>query len=112
MRSWLETGRPAAVLALSARFPDDYCGPALNRLLALLRSGAEAEATDYLASIAPRHGRPSKLLAAATLRRPRVEHGRAEDAQLDAWYYREETRACGWRAPRSTGCAAWARLSG
>ena len=42
----LTRGWPDKAIALTDHYPDDFCGPVLNRILALMTVGREADARD------------------------------------------------------------------
>ena len=76
---------------LAERYPDDFCGPALNRILALLWLDRRAEAR----GAARRHRVAVEMLFAEAPRRPKPDpgFGVVMGGKEEAWDYRAAQRA-------------------
>ena len=94
-RAYLVRGAPDKALALAERYPDDFCGPALNRILALVRLGRRAEALGALRDAARRHRVAVEMLLAEAPRRPKPDpgFGVVMGGKEEAWDYRAAQRA-------------------
>ena len=92
--AYLERGRPEKVITLTDRYPDDFCGPALNRILALVNLGRETEAAHELSSAIEQHDVALKMLLAKNPRAPKVSNdfGIAVGGKQEAWLYRMSAR--------------------
>lgn len=89
-RAYLACGQPHKAIALTDRYPDDYCAPALNRILALHCVGRDADAYEELAAATRRHSTAIKMLLARKPRQPRTDNqfGIALGGEEEAWMYR------------------------
>jgi len=92
--AYLERGHPEKVITLTDRYPDDFCGPALNRILALVNLGREAEAAHELSLAIEQHDVALKMLLAKNPRAPKVSNdfGIAVGGKQEAWMYRMSAR--------------------
>jgi tetratricopeptide (TPR) repeat protein len=93
--AYLERGWAQKVVALTDRYPGDFCGPALNRILALVRVGREADARDELSVAAEQHEIALKMLLAKNPRPPKADNdvGITIGGREEAWMYRTSARA-------------------
>ena len=91
-RAYLAEGAAEKVIALTDRFPDDFCGPTLNRLLALLRLGQRGDALALLHDCSRDHGTAIKMLLATDPKAPRSsrDFGVRVGSKEEAWEYRTE----------------------
>jgi hypothetical protein len=89
-RAYLSRGWPDKVVALTARYPRDFCGPALNRILALFVLGRTAEAETALLTTLEDHEAALKMLLAKNPRAPKPdgEFGIRVGGRQEAWNYR------------------------
>lgn len=93
-RAYLARDWPDKVIALTDAYPDDFCAPTLNRVLALLVLGREQDAFELLTHIAKRHEVALKMLLATSAREPAsdppglVRRG----GKHEAWRYRQDMR--------------------
>ena len=71
----LTRGWPDKAIALTDRYPDDFCGPALNRILALMTVGREADARDELLVAIEEHDVALRMLLAEKPRKPKADDG-------------------------------------
>ena len=62
--AYLTRGWPDKTIELTERYPSDFCGPALNGILALVTVGREAEARDELLVAMEEHGVALRMLLA------------------------------------------------
>jgi hypothetical protein len=74
-RTYLVRASPDKALALAERYPEDFCGPTLNRILALVRLGRRGEALVALRDVASRHRVAVEMLLAETPKRPKPDPG-------------------------------------
>jgi len=89
-RAYIACGAPARAVALSDRFPDDFCAMSLNRILALHRLDRLEEAGTALRAAAEHHGTAIRMLLADNPRQPRLsEHGITMGGKDEAWLYRQ-----------------------
>ena len=93
--AYLVRGWPEKVIELTNRFPDDFCGPTLNRVLAHLRLGHDEQARVELAEVADRHEVALKMLLAKNPKEPKSVDGFgiALGGKQEAWLYRASARA-------------------
>ena len=93
--AYLARDWPDKALSLTDRYPDDFCGPALNRILALLRVGREADALDALTAAREYHDVAIKMLLADKPRTPKTDDGFGIriGGKQEAWIYRTAMRA-------------------
>ena len=94
-RAYLARGEPRKVIALTDRFPDDFCCPTLNRLLALVRLDRRGEALGLLHEVAGKHHTAIDMLLAADPKAPRPDGGFGilVGGKQEAWMYRRANRA-------------------
>jgi len=94
-RAYLARGAPEKALALAERHPEDFCGPTLNRILALVRLGRRGEALGALRDAASRHRAALQMLLAEAPRRPQPDPGFGVvlGGKAEAWDYRAAHRA-------------------
>ncbi len=92
--AYLERKWPEKVIALTDRYPDDFCGPALNRILALVILGRETEATHELGLAIEQHDVALKMLLAKNPRAPKAtnDFGITVGGKQEAWLYRMSAR--------------------
>ena len=88
-------GSPDRALALAERYPKDFCGPTLNRILALVRLGRRGEALVALREAAGAHRVALEMLLAGAPRRPKSDpgFGVVMGGKDEAWEYRAAHRA-------------------
>ncbi len=93
-RAYLLNDEPAKVIALMERFPEDFCGPTLNRILALVRLGHRGEALACLMDAARPHRVAIEMLLADAPRRPSKDgaFGVTIGGKEEAWDYRAAHR--------------------
>lgn len=93
--AYLERGWAQKVVALTDRYPGDFCATTLNRILALLRLGREADARDELTQAVEHHDVALKMLLAKNPRPPKVanDFGIIVGGKEEAWLYRIKGRA-------------------
>ncbi|MGR9091546.1 MAG: YecA family protein, partial [Gammaproteobacteria bacterium] len=93
--AYLERGWAHKVVALTDRYSDDFCGLALNRILAFLHLGREADARDELMVAVGQHDVALKMLLAKNPRPPKVNNdfGITVGGKEEAWLYRTSARA-------------------
>ena len=86
---------PERFVGLAERYPEDFCGPTLNRILALVRLGRRAEALVALRDAAGRHRVAIEMLLAEAPRRPKPDpgFGVVMGGKEEAWDYRAAQRA-------------------
>lgn len=91
-RAYLMQGAPQKAVALTDRYPDDFCGPALNRVLALYRVGRRGDALNELTAAARYHGRAIRMLIADNPKPPKTSGalGIIVGGEEEAWMYRTE----------------------
>jgi len=92
--AYLTRGWPEKAIALTDRYPGDFCGPALNRILALITVGREADARDELMVAIEEHDVALRMLLAEKPRQPKAENGFgiAIGGKQEAWLYRMSAR--------------------
>ena len=88
--AYLMRGRPDKIIELTERYPSDFCGPALNGILALVTVGREAEARDELLVAMEEDAVALRMLLAETPRKPKADEsfGIAIGGQQEPWLYR------------------------
>lgn len=108
-RAYLARAQPDQVIALTGRYPGDFCGPALNRILALARLGRRGDALVALHDAAKPHRVAIEMLLADAPKRPkaRAAPGIAAGGKEEAWAYREAHRAL-WEQDDTL---AWLRVA-
>jgi tetratricopeptide (TPR) repeat protein len=90
-RAYIACGQPAKALELCDRYPDDFCGMTLNRILALHRLGRLDEALESLRLSADSIREAAKMLLAANPRKPKLsEFSVTLGGKDEAWYYRQD----------------------
>ena len=94
-RAYLARGWPEKAIELTDRYPDDFCGPALNRILALVIVGRDAVAQCELLACCERHEVAIKMLLAKKPRQPKPDspYGIAMGGTQEAWLYRTSSLA-------------------
>jgi hypothetical protein len=94
-RAYLASGAPEKAAALAERYPNDFCGPTLNRILALLHLGRRGEALVALREAANAHRVAIDMLLAEAPKRPASDpgFGIAVGGKAEAWEYRTLHRA-------------------
>ena len=94
-RAYLARGWPEKAIELTERYPDDFCGPALNRILALVTVGCDADAQSELSANYERHVVAIKMLLAKKPRQPKDDsaYGIAMGGTQEAWLYRTSSLA-------------------
>ncbi|MDA0823075.1 MAG: SEC-C metal-binding domain-containing protein [Proteobacteria bacterium] len=92
--AYLERGWPEKVITLTDRYPDDFCGPSLNRILALVTLGRETEAGHELMRALEHHDVALKMLLAKNPRAPKAndDFGIAVGSKQEAWLNRMSAR--------------------
>jgi tetratricopeptide (TPR) repeat protein len=112
-RTYLVRGSPEKALALAERYPDDFCGPTLNRILALVRLGRRGEALVALRDTADAHRVALEMLLAEAPSRPKPDPGFGVvlGGKKEAWEYRAAHRAL-WERDGALDWlrAAWAEV--
>lgn len=92
--AYLTRGTPENALALTERYPDDFCGMTLNRILALHRLGRRGDALQALHTAARDHAVAIKMLLAHDPKKPRASgYGITVGGKDEAWEYRTAHRA-------------------
>lgn len=92
--AYLARGTPENALALTERYPDDFCGMTLNRILALHRLGRRGDALQALHTAARDHAVAIKMLLAVDPKKPRASgYGITVGGKDEAWEYRTAHRA-------------------
>lgn len=106
-RAYLARGEAQKVIALTDRFPDDFCSPTLNRLLALVRLDRRGEALGLLHEVGGKHHTAIDMLLAANPKAPRPDggFGITVGGKQEAWMYRRANRAL-WQ---QDGALDWLR---
>jgi hypothetical protein len=106
-RAYLARGWPEKAIELTDRYPDDFCGPALNRILALVTSGRDADARSELSAIYESHAVAVRMLLAKKPRQPKpdFDYGITMGGELEAWLYRTSSLALWERS----GAIDWLR---
>ena len=92
---YLQRAEPARALAVLEHFPDDTCGVALNRVLALYLAGRDADARAAVAAARPAFETALLMLADAQARRPaeaRQQGAMVPGGPAEAWDYRVAAR--------------------
>ncbi len=94
-RAYLARGWPQKAIELTERYPDDFCGPALNRILALVTVGRNADAQSELSANYEGHAVAIKMLLAKKPRQPKSDsaYGIAMGGTHEAWLYRMSSLA-------------------
>jgi hypothetical protein len=94
-RAYLAHGSPEKVIALTDRYPDDFCAPTLNRILALVRLNRRGDALATLGEAARHHRVAIELLLADAPKPPPSVSGYsiAVGSREEAWEYRTAHRA-------------------
>ncbi len=94
-RAYLALGLPEKALALTDRYPDDFCGPTLNRILALVYLDRRADALAVLRDAARYHRVAIEMLLADAPKQPRPDssYGITVGGKEEAWEYRAAHRA-------------------
>ncbi|MBI2319882.1 MAG: SEC-C domain-containing protein [Betaproteobacteria bacterium] len=94
-RAYLARGWPEKALALTDRYPDDFCGPTLNRILALVRIERRGDALTALRDAARHHRTAIDMLLAAAPKQPRPDagYGITVGSKEEAWEYRAAHRS-------------------
>ncbi len=88
-RAYLAHNEPDKALALSDRFPDDFCGMTLNRILALYRLGRLDQGMQTLGDAADDHAVAIRMLLAANPKQPPLsDFGIRFHGKDEAWLYR------------------------
>lgn len=108
-RAYLASGRPEKVVALTDRYPDDFGGPMLNRILALVRLGRRGDALVALRNAAKDHGVAVEMLLSSAPKRPKSDgaFGITVGGKEEAWEYRSAHRAL-WE---QDGALEWLRAA-
>src|SRR6266496_1923606 len=108
-RAYLKSGRPQAAIALTDRYPDDFCGPTLNRVLALVRLDRRGEALASLRAAAKHHRVAIDMLLADNPKPPKPDGGAGitVGGKEEAWDYRAAHRALWERG----GALDWLRAA-
>ncbi len=108
-RAYLARGWPEKVVALTERYPDDFCGPALNRILALVSLERRGEALVALRAAAQEHRVAIEMLLAAAPKQPKPDAGPGitMGGKQEAWEYREAHHAL-WQRD---GALDWLRAA-
>ncbi|MCC6708049.1 MAG: SEC-C domain-containing protein [Gammaproteobacteria bacterium] len=93
--AYLARGWPEKAIELTGRYPDDFCGPALNRILALVTVGRDADAQSELSANYEGHAVAIKMLLAKKPRQPKSDsaYGIAMGGTQEAWLYRRSSLA-------------------
>ncbi len=93
-RAYLAHGWPDKVIALTDRYPDDFCAPTLNRILALVRLDRRGDALTALRDAARDHRGAIEMLLADAPKRPPVNsaYGITVGGKEEAWEYRTAHR--------------------
>ncbi|MBI4203460.1 MAG: SEC-C domain-containing protein [Betaproteobacteria bacterium] len=92
--AYLARAEPGKALALAERYPDDFCGMTLNRILALYRLGRRGDALQTLHTAARDHAVAIKMLLAVDPKEPRASgYGITVGGKDEAWEYRTAHRA-------------------
>ncbi len=93
--AYLTRGWPDKAVALTECYPDDFCGPTLNRFLALVRIGRESDALEALRVAAEHHHVALKMLLSKKPREPKTDDrsGIAIGGDQEAGLYRTSSRA-------------------
>jgi hypothetical protein len=91
--AYLRRGEPHKTVALTARYPDDFCGPTLNRILALYMLEQHDAAVVELQLAARHHMTALKMLLAAKPTAPKAvsQFGITVGGKEEAWLYRRAT---------------------
>jgi len=109
MRAYIAGGRPEKALALAERYPNDFCGPALNRILALANLGQRGDALGALSDAARPHRVAIEMLLADAPKEPKPDGrwGVTVGGKEEAWEYREAHREL-WQ---TSGALDWLRAA-
>jgi tetratricopeptide (TPR) repeat protein len=94
-RAYLALGEPEKALALIESRPDDFCGPTLNRILALVRLGRRGDALSALHDAGRHHRVAIEMLLAEAPKQPKPEghFGITVGGKEEAWNYRAAHRS-------------------
>ena len=94
-RAYLARGWPQKAIELTDRYPDDFCGPALNRILAFITVGRDADAQSELLASYEGHEVAIKMLLAKKPRQPKSDSrfGIRMGGTQEAWLYRTSSLA-------------------
>ena len=94
-RAYLAAGLPEKVIELTDRYPDDFCGPTLNRILALVRLNRRGDALVMLRDAAQDHRVAIETLLANAPKPPPTgsTFGITVGGKEEAWEYRTAQRA-------------------
>ena len=94
-RAYLARGWPEKALALTDRYPDDFCGPTLNRILALVRIERRGDALTALRDAARHHRTAIDMLLADAPKQPHSDagYGITVGSKEEAWEYRAAHRS-------------------
>lgn len=104
VRAYLQAGRVADALALTARYPDDFAAMQYNRALALFAAGQGDAALAALRDAVTAYPKPAAWLLKTEPKPPRQDRrGIAVGGDEEAWIYRQETLAL-WQ---QLGAMAW-----
>lgn len=94
-RAYLARRWPEKALELTERYPDDFCGPVLNRILALVTVARDADAQSELLASYEDHEVAIKMLLAKKPRQPKSDSrfGIVMGGTQEAWLYRTSSLA-------------------
>jgi tetratricopeptide (TPR) repeat protein len=108
-RAYIARGCPEKAVALAERHPEDFCGPALNRILGLLNLDRRADALVALREAAKEHRVAIEMLLAEAPKRPRADGGWGVTlgGKEEAWEYRAAHRELWQKA----GALDWLRAA-
>lgn len=108
-RAYIASGSPEKAVALTDRHPNDFCGPTLNRILALHDLGRRGDALAALRGAAKYHRVAIEMLLAEAPKRPGGADGLTIPlgGKEEAWGYREAHRALWQRG----GALDWLRAA-
>ncbi|MBI2800752.1 MAG: hypothetical protein HYX63_10830 [Gammaproteobacteria bacterium] len=93
--AYLTRGWPEKAIELTDHYPGDFCGPALNRILALFTIGRDPDARDELLVAIEENDVALKMLLAEKPRQPKADEGGGitVGGKHEAWLYRMSARA-------------------
>jgi hypothetical protein len=108
-RAYLARRQADKAIALTDRYPEDFCGPALNRILALVQLERRGDALAALRDAAKPHRVAIEMLLADAPKRPRAgaAFGITMGGKEEAWEYRVAHRALWERG----GALDWLRAA-